>query len=110
MAKMTRAEFAERVQAHEVAAQRDPEGYRRRVGLFATLGYAFFLLVLLGTVAGIGLLGYIIYHGLINGALIKLLLVLGIFLFILLRSLWIKFEKPTGIRLTRETAGPLFEV
>lgn len=111
MAKMTRAEFAERVKAHEVAAQQDPSGYRQRVISFVVLGYAFLLAVLLGTIGLMALLIFLILHGgRIGGGVIKLLLILGVFLFVLLRSLWVKFDKPTGIRLTRENAGPLFAV
>jgi Zn-dependent protease with chaperone function len=110
MAKTTREEFAALVQRFEEQAERDPASYRTRVGLFAALGYGFILLLLVVTLGVFGLLVLALVNGTrIGGLGIKLLIVLGIFAFALLRALWVRFDRPEGIPLTRQNAPRVFE-
>lgn len=107
--KMTREEFAALVQKLEGAAGQDPVAYRRKVGMLAGLGYGFILLLLTGVVGLIALVVvFMASSRRIHSAEIKILLILGFFAFIILRSLWVRFEKPEGIPLSPTEAGPLF--
>ena len=107
---MTRAEFAARVQAHEAAAARNPAGYKNRVVLFAALGYAFIVVMVVGTLSLLALMAYGFANGMVlNTGTIKIAAFLAIFLVILLRSLWVKFEKPEGIEISPQVAPQLHE-
>jgi Zn-dependent protease with chaperone function len=109
MAKMTREQFAALVRRFEEQAERNPSGYRTRVGLFAALGYGFILLLLLFTLAVIGLLVILLIKGVVNAAILKFLVIFGALALIVLRALWVTFDRPEGIPLTRDIAPRVFE-
>lgn len=108
--KMTREAFAALVARLETQAKNDPNGYRRKVGLLAALGYGFILLLLAGVIGIIALVVvFIVMSKRLNGAEIKILLVLGFFGLVILRSLYVKFEKPEGVALSHADAAQLFQ-
>ncbi len=106
---MERAQFVDTVRKLEEYAQREPEKYRRRVGLLAALGYGYVLLILAIALAMlIGLLWIFLVGHRLNALMIKVGIFLLIFTFIVLRSLLVKFSPPEGIELSREQAPELF--
>ncbi len=83
--------------------------YRRRLGLLAALGYAYvlaLLLVVLGALAGFVLLG--VKLGSFHGYQIKVAIGLVAFAGLIVRSLWVRVERPEGIELTPSDAPKLF--
>jgi Zn-dependent protease with chaperone function len=110
MARLTREEFAAMVQKFEKEAEKNPSGYRTRVGLFAALGYGFIVFLLLLSLGVVALLIVaMISSKRIGAGGFKLLIAAGIFAFVLLRAMWVRFEKPEGIPLTRDNAPCLYE-
>ncbi len=112
---MTRERFETLIQQLESYAQRQPSSYKLRVGLLAILGYAYILLIGLGLLALIGLLiGLVRYSHHFNVGLIKLLLLLGIPLFItgrsLLEAIFLRFPAPSGLAVTRQQVPQLFQL
>lgn len=106
---MTAEKFEALVFRLERNAARDPKGYRTRVFLLAALGYAFILLVLAGVIGLVGLIvWFVVASGRLNVAGIKIVLVLGVFAFVIARALWVQFEAPEGIALRRSDAPALF--
>ncbi|RYU72059.1 M48 family metalloprotease [Hymenobacter persicinus] len=104
---MTREEFLARLQRQSPLAEANPAGYKRRVWFWALLGYGFILLLLLGTV---GLMAVTLAVGIFTRAfaiIFKLGAVLAVFAWRVLRSLWVKFDPPEGLRLTPTEAAPL---
>lgn len=106
--KWTNESFEAYVRRLEPEAQRDPEGHRRKVVGWIVLGYGFLAVLLIGTLALLGLVGAIFASGRISAALVKVGIVLLIFAGTLLRSLWIKVAEPEGVPLTPEDAPELF--
>lgn len=105
---MTREAFVERLHQLQPLAEADPAGYRRRVWLWALLGYAFILALIFGSV---GLMLGVLAIGAAFGALgliVKVAIVLAVFVWKVISSMWVKFEPPTGLRLSSAEAGPLF--
>ncbi|MBE9042426.1 M48 family metalloprotease, partial [Oscillatoriales cyanobacterium LEGE 11467] len=90
-------------------SKQKPGQYRLRVALFAALGYAYIFFVLVGLLAIIGLiLSAIFFSKRINGSVIKLLIILLIPAWAIVRSLWVTFPPPQGIRLSRRQVPELF--
>src|SRR5689334_1628344 len=77
---MDRAAFEALIARMETLAVRNPAAYRRRVFAWALLGYGYLLLLIAGP------------------------------LLLVLRSMWVNMEPPTGERLTRRTSPELFEM
>lgn len=96
-------------------ARKHPRVYKLRVGLLAILGYAYIVLIL-GIFGGaiIFLLALMVYRHSSNDVLIRLLIVLLIPIFLILRSLWdaltFKLPLPSGISLKRQTTPNLFQL
>jgi Zn-dependent protease with chaperone function len=108
---MTREEFNALVQKLETYAQRQPASYKLRVGLLAVLGYAYIFLALAGLLAVLAIVVlFVVYSGRINSALIKLLILLLVPIFIVLRSLWVSIPPPKGLELRRQQVPRLFEL
>jgi Zn-dependent protease with chaperone function len=106
---MERAQFVETVRKLEEYAQREPEKYRRRVGLLAALGYGYILLILAVALAMlIGLMWIFLVGHRLNVLMIKVGIFLLIFTFIVLRSLLVKFSPPEGIELSCEQVPEIF--
>lgn len=106
---MERADFIHLVRQGEYASADNSQAYRRKVALFATLGYlwvigCFFL--------GIGLAWWALdgmAHGRFHASRIGLLVVAGGLLWSSLRALWIRLPAPQGVEISRADAPVLFE-
>lgn len=106
---MTQEKFDELVQQLEVYSQQHPNLYKLRVAALAAFGYLYIFVaiaVLLGIVMFIGLIA--IYGRFVNKFTIYMVLIFVIPLFMILRSLWVTFPEPTGIRLNRKQVPELF--
>ncbi len=106
---MTQEQFETLVARLEQQAAHHPAAYKFKLGAFATLGYAYvfgMLFVLLGVTAG---LVYAIATGKAT-ILAKLVILIGILVAVVLKSLWVKLEAPCGLQLTAHAFPRLFEV
>ncbi len=91
---MNSERFEALVHALERRSRRDPEGYRRRVLLLALAGYGYLALVLLLLAA---LLGAAVAGIAFAPAIgVKLALVVGAFLWTVLRAVWVPLPAPEG--------------
>jgi len=110
---MNHEEFVMKVERLEVDAKAKPEAYKFKVFLLALLGYAYPGLVIVILLALAGLLIYLVtttgMSGSIATIVVKLVFPLMVFIYLILRSFWIKIPHPTGIQLDHKQAGPLFE-
>ena len=79
-------------------ARRNPAGYRTRVLLIALLGNAYLGVMLVLVVALFALA--LVSVAWLKAAGVKLALVLGVFLWMLLKALRVKMEAPQGTELT----------
>jgi Zn-dependent protease with chaperone function len=108
---MSREQFEALVRRLEDYARRQPGAYRTRVGALAALGYGYIFLIL---ALGIALLAAVIWLMLFGGRVyyneIKLIFILLAFVFVILRSLWVRFPPPEGVAIRRERAPRLFEM
>lgn len=103
---MTGAQFSALVARLEERAKRDPAGYRTRVLLFALLGnaYLFAMVMFLGLLFLLAL-GSIVF---LKAVGIKIALVIGAFLWVVLKALQVKCAPPTGTPVTAREAPELF--
>lgn len=107
---MTSEKFDAIVARLTVTAQRNPRLYQLKVALLALAGYAYLAFVLL--------LGLLLLAGLVAMAIagkglylvIKGGWLLALFVWAILRSLWVRLPVPTGRRLARAEAPGLFAV
>lgn len=104
---MTRMEFEALVARLDTLAQHDPRGYRLRLIGLALLGY--------GYLAGVvGLLIALLLAAALSVIFLKLLAIklvipLAIFIWVILRALWVRIAPPVGFAVTSRTAPALFE-
>jgi Zn-dependent protease with chaperone function len=103
---MTHDEFAALVARLEGHARRNPGAYRARVIALALAGYAYLAVVI--AVLAVLLGGAIYSIAYAHAVGIKLALVTGIFLWVVLKALWIRFGAPDGIEVRRSEAPELF--
>ncbi len=95
---MNREQLKARIQELEVYAQRNPRGYRRRVGMMALLGYGYIWFVLMVLVALIAaLVAFTIHAHQVNFGLIKIGFLLLLVAWAIARSLWVKFPRLEGM-------------
>lgn len=106
-----RERFEQLVQRAEQLIETAPRAYRVRIALLAVLGY----LVVFGVLALlVALLGGTVWAAFASTALFlllvkkKLILVLAVMAWVLLKALWVRFERPQGIRVTAKQAPALF--
>ena len=106
---VTTEEFHRLVERVEVYARERPQAYRLRLALLAVLGYAYVWLVLAGVVAVLALLVWLAVIARTGAiwAIGKFGIALAVLAFAILRSLWVRFDAPGGVRLQRRTAPPL---
>lgn len=105
---MTHDEFAALVNRLEQQARQNPTSYQMRTLLLAMLGNTYLALILLLLLALlIGMLASIMVLKAIGA---KLALVLGIFLWGVVKALWIKVTPPAGREITAREAPALFEM
>lgn len=103
---MTNEEFATLVDRLELSARRQPALYRLRVLLLAMLGNAYLLLVLLFILALF--LASLVSLVFLKALALKIIIPVGIFLWVVLKSLWVKVSPPQGVPLKRKEAPELF--
>lgn len=104
---MGQAQFEALIARMERLAAVQPAAYRRRVFGLAFLGYGYLALVVSALLAACVL--SLIYIKLVAIAL-RLFLVTGASLLLVLCSMWVKFARPSGERLTREEVPELFQM
>jgi Zn-dependent protease with chaperone function len=102
---MERVQFEQVVTEMEALNRRDPEGYRKKVGRFASLGFLVYAATLVFVLLLLALAVWIVVAGRIGGVSIKLLFAVGFLAFVFLRALWIKVEPPEG-RIVTEAEAP----
>lgn len=103
---MTDPQFEDLVRRLEHQARQDPRKYRLKVLLLAALGDAYvaaMLLLLVGL-----LIGLAVSIVVLKAIAIKLILVVGFFLWMVLKALWVKLEPPAGHRVSAAEAPELF--
>jgi Zn-dependent protease with chaperone function len=106
---MTQEEFEGLVRQHEQESRANERAYLRRVVLFALLGYAYVVGVLVVLLAIIGGLIWIVAVTRSGSLLIvKLGLPAGVVGFTIVKGMWVRIEPPTGIALARGQAPKLF--
>ncbi|MBI4497205.1 MAG: M48 family metalloprotease [Chloroflexi bacterium] len=108
---MTQQAFDSLVKRLEGVVAEHPGAYKLRVFLLALLGYAYIFLVLALLLLAVGLLVAVVVWSTVGRVLaFKLgVPVLGL-VALLARSLWVRLSPPEGVALSREEAGPLFQV
>jgi Zn-dependent protease with chaperone function len=109
---MQEEEYIQLVQKAEEAAEKNIKSYRNKLLLYAGLGYAVIFLILFSLIA---LIGGTLATAFISSALFlillkkKLIFILAIVVWILLKAVWVKFEEPTGYVLERKQFHKLFD-
>ena len=103
---MTNEQFERLVGRLEAEAKRNPGRYRLRVILIALLGNAYlgvmlFAIALLLLIAAVSVIW-------LKAAGVKIAIVVGVFLWMVLKALWVRLSPPQGTRITRREAPELF--
>ncbi|WP_333380084.1 M48 family metallopeptidase [Microcoleus sp. B4-D4] len=99
------------IQKIEARANRHPAVYRLQIMMLAGLGYVYLFIILAGSISLlVGLLWLIVRTGKIGKGSIQLIGLLIFLLAVILKSLWIEFPPPNGIRLERAQFPQLFEL
>jgi Zn-dependent protease with chaperone function len=104
---MTDTQFDALVGRLEQQARQNPAGYKRRVLLLALLGNAYVGAVV--AVVVVLLVGLVVAMVVFKKfALLKLLLVVGAFLWMVLKALWVEIDAPVGNEVTAREVPELF--
>lgn len=103
---MSDEEFAVLVGRLEQQARRNPARYKTRVLLMALLGNAYLGLMLLLIAAC--LLAALASIAMLKAAGAKIALVVGVFLWMVLKALWVRIPPPEGAEVTARQAPELF--
>lgn len=107
---LTYEEYYKWIKEAEVEAARNPDGYKRKVGLFAIVGYGFvfaLLAVIIILIAAILYLSFYTSGG--AAAKVKLLVIFGAFAWVIVSSMFVKFSPPKGRRITKQQFPLLFK-
>jgi Zn-dependent protease with chaperone function len=106
---LTNEEFAALVKQLEGLAEKQPGVYRWRVGMLAMLGYVYLAAIVLGFIGAVIVSTMLIVAiGVPDGRLFLIPFLFLIPVFVVLRSLWVKFPAPEGTRIKRRQAPELF--
>ena len=106
---ITQGQFDALVGKLEKFSKSNPGNYRLRVALFAALGYAYIFLVLAGLLALIGVVVLSIVSGnRVSANTIKFAALLLFLACVIVRSLWVTFPPPQGLKLNRDQVPYLF--
>jgi len=106
---ITQGQFDALVGKLEDFSKSNPGNYRLRVALFAALGYAYIFLVLAGLLALIGVVVLTIFSGnRVSANTIKFAAFLLFIVCVIVRSLWVTFPPPQGLKLNRAQVPYLF--
>ncbi len=103
---MTRDEFDALVARLENDAHTQPGAYTARVLGLAALGNAYVMGILLLIVAL--LVGLVASVAVLKALAIKLIFIVGIFLWMVIKALWVKIPPPTGTEVTAQDSPELF--
>lgn len=108
-AKAQREWFIGLVRRYEALARQNPSGYRSRVKLFGYLGYAYVVGVLFLVIALlIGMIALMFFTNNGNYFEVKLIFILGIIAVSIVKALFVKFEPPSSMLLSRAEAPKLY--
>lgn len=105
---MNAEQFHSLVERLQQDAGRNRAAYRRRVVLVALLGYGYLAIVLTGILGALAFLAWLTVSGTLRAAYIKLAIPLLLLAAAILRSLWVRFDAPDGIPLSRGSAPQVF--
>jgi Zn-dependent protease with chaperone function len=103
---MTDAQFESLVTRLDAQAQRDPAGYRRRVILLALAGYGYLAGAI--AIALVPLLLSLLAIGTLKALGVKLILIFGAFIWLVLRALCVRVDRPQGRRVGPHETPELF--
>jgi Zn-dependent protease with chaperone function len=103
---MTNEEFETLVARLDVVAKRNPASYRTRVLLMALLGNAYLGVMLLLIVALLFAAAVSVIW--LKAAGVKIAIVVAVFLWMVLKALWVKLPPPQGTEITARDAPGLF--
>jgi Zn-dependent protease with chaperone function len=104
------SDFDRLIQKLENLSKQDPQQYRLRVALFALLGYAYILLMLVGLIGIMALIILAIFSGHGRGSALKAVVMLMFPIGWIVRSLWVKFPPPEGLMLNPQQVPQLFRL
>lgn len=109
---MSEEDFIALVKRAELEVEKNPKNYKVKLFLFAVLGYAVIfsvLFALLFLVSGSVMAAF--YSSALFLLLLKkkLIIVLVIMAWVLIKSLWVRFEKPEGFELSKNEFPQLYE-
>jgi Zn-dependent protease with chaperone function len=99
------------IEAAELEVQQHPRRYNVKVAMLALLGYTVIfgmLFILISIVGGIGWAALASTSLLILLVKKKIIFVILAMIYVLVRALWVKFEKPTGYELKAKNYPALF--
>ena len=105
---MTREQFDSLVSRLEQVARSQPRSYSLRVLLLALLGNVYISTILLLLVALLIALGASVM--LLKALAVKLIVVVGLFLWVVLKALWVSIPPPEGTEISSEDAPELFAI
>ncbi len=105
---MTNEEFEALVGKLEERARRNPAAYKTRVLLIALLGNAY-LATMLVLIAAL-LVAAAVSVVWLKAAGVKIAIVVGVFLWLVLKALWVRLEPPEGTEVTEHEAPELFRM
>lgn len=111
MSNVTYEQFHAWIKKAEVEAAENPSGYKRKVGLFASLGYVFVFALIALTLASLAGLAYWAVTKESSGGnlgIAKLGFVVAIFGWLVITALWVKLDPPQGRRVSPEDFPELF--
>ncbi len=109
---MTEEQFIERVKQAEKEVNENKTSYHNKLLLFALLGYLAIFLILFAVVALIGGSVWFAFLSTTFAVLLlkkKLIIPLCVLAWVLVKALWVKFDKPTGYQLKREEFPELYK-
>ncbi|HSD38461.1 MAG TPA: M48 family metallopeptidase [Rhodocyclaceae bacterium] len=106
---MTEQEFKRLVARLELDADTAPAAYRRRTAALAALGYLYVFGLLAVGLGGVlfGISMATSHHSFVGA---KLVFISGALSFLVARALWVRFDRPQGLKLKPEQAPKLFEL
>jgi Zn-dependent protease with chaperone function len=103
---MTNEEFEALVSRLEADARRNPAGYRTRVLLMALLGNVYLAVMLVCIVAMFLVAAVSVVW--LKAAGVKIAIVMAVFLWLVLRALWVRLSPPQGTEIAPRDAPALF--
>jgi len=105
---MTTEQFDAMVEKLETQARNNPDGYRTKVLLLAFMGNAYLggMLFLIGSV----FIALLMSMSSLKALGIKLIFVTGAFIWLIVKALWVKIERPAGNEVNQQQCPELFAI